>query len=96
MGTRRRAPERPSRGWSVRDAPRLREVVSLDGDEIAPIAWEDVPAVQVTRSFLTDRDYWLKRLLSGDWRAGAVGTPARTIHAALEALCDEIGRRYGG
>lgn len=41
-------------------------ILSLDGDTLSPITWEEVPAVQVTRSFVTDRAYWLKRLLSGD------------------------------
>ncbi|MEQ1502513.1 MAG: AAA family ATPase, partial [Myxococcota bacterium] len=36
---------------------------SLDGDAIEPIPWEAVPAVDVTRSFVTGRAYWLSRLL---------------------------------
>jgi predicted ATPase len=34
-------------------------IVSFDGEQIAPIAWEDT----VTRSFLADRQFWLDRLL---------------------------------
>jgi predicted ATPase len=39
------------------------QIVSFDGDELEDVAYEDVPAVQVTRSFLQRPEWWLERLL---------------------------------
>lgn len=39
-------------------------ILSFDGERIEPVDYEDVPAVQITRSFLTKPEFWLKRLLA--------------------------------
>jgi predicted ATPase len=36
---------------------------SFDGDDVAPIPWDQVPAVQVMRSFVGAPDFWLRRLI---------------------------------
>ncbi len=39
-------------------------ILSFDGDTIEPIAYADVPAVQITRSFLEKPRFWLDRILT--------------------------------
>jgi predicted ATPase len=41
-------------------------ILSFDGEEVAPSEWEETSAVQVTRDFLTNRAFWLDRLLGDD------------------------------
>lgn len=41
-------------------------ILSFDDGRIAPIPWVEVPAVQVTRSFLANPQTWLNRLFEPD------------------------------
>jgi predicted ATPase len=41
------------------------QILSFDGDQLAEVTWDQAEPVQVTLSFLTKRDWWLRRLLDG-------------------------------